>query len=111
MDLNKQFLTRYHDQNKAQIEYKDIRDTIYIGERSNFTIQTHYGIITKAFNDKSDKGPIYSLTEKPKVTKFEGGLKEEISPEFLLRITQTGSYLMTLEINLSTTIISYSHCS
>ena len=74
MDLKKHLLTESHDKKARQSE-KTIRDTYYISERRKFTIETYYGIITKAFNDLADVGYVYSLTKEHKVTKFEGVLK------------------------------------
>ena len=51
LDLNKQLLIKSHDQNKAHRQDNYISDILYIWEMRNFTIETYYGIITKAFND------------------------------------------------------------
>ena len=76
-DFNSHFRNAAHNDNKASNANLAISQAVYRGERRNFTLETYYGIMSKAFNDLGDAGVEHSLNEQKKVTAFEQGLKEQ----------------------------------
>lgn len=53
-----------------------MNNAVYKGDRQNFTLETYYSIMSKAFNDLEAAGPAHSLSEQQKITKFKQGLKD-----------------------------------
>ena len=64
-------------ENKASAATQAISNAVYKGDRQHFTLENYYSIMAKAFNDLSQAGPAHSLSEQQKITKFEGGLRDE----------------------------------
>ena len=98
-------------QNKAQQSEKAISDTVYIEELRNFTIETYYVILTKAFNNLADEGLYTVLWKNRRLIILKAALKGKIPSVIWLWIAYTGKALMILERYLRTNIISYSHIS
>ena len=61
-----------------------ISNAIYKGERRNFTLDTYYDIMSKAFNDLEEAGPSYALNSQQKVTTFENGLKDQVAIQWYI---------------------------
>lgn len=63
-DFNNHFRNAAHNDNKASNANLAISQAVYRGERRNFTLETYYGIMSKAFNDLGDAGAAHSLNEQ-----------------------------------------------
>ena len=63
-------------ENKATSATTAMNNAVYKGDRQNFTLETYYSIMAKAFNDLEAAGPAHALSEQQKITKFEQGLKD-----------------------------------
>lgn len=63
--------------NKASSAKQAIANAVYRGERRNFTLDSYYHIMSKAFNDLQLAGDAHTLNEHQKVLTFEGGLKDK----------------------------------
>ena len=46
-------------------------------DRRNFTLETFYNVMSQAFLELEQSGPVYALSEEQKITRFEGGLAED----------------------------------
>ena len=53
-----------------------MNSAVYIGDSRNFTLETHYTIQLKAFNDLSTAGSAHGLNDTKKINAFEQGLKD-----------------------------------
>ena len=71
------FANETYKQNIATVAENTMTNAVYNGPRKNFSIETYYTIMTKAFNDLATAGPSHQLNEEQKITKFESGIKEE----------------------------------
>ena len=49
---------------------------IYRGDRRNFTLETYYTVMSKAFNDLAEAGAAHALNDIKKVSAFEQGLQD-----------------------------------
>ena len=54
-----------------------ISNAVYKGGRQHFTLENYPSIMAKAFNYLKQAGPAHVLTEQQKITKFEGGLRDD----------------------------------
>ena len=102
--MKKQFLIKSHDQNKAQRPENYISDILYIWGIMNFTIETYYGIITKAFNDLwLMQFPYTILRKNKKLLSLKVWLKKKSTSVNWLRLTYPGNSLMKQETHLRNT--------
>ena len=76
LDLDSHFRNDTHRENLASKANLSLSNVIYKGERRNFTLETYYSIMTKAFNDLALAGPTHALNEEKKVMTFEQGLRD-----------------------------------
>ena len=76
LEIKEHFQNRAYFNNKATTANKALTETKYFGNRRNFTLETYYAIITKAFNDLEEAGTAHQLSEEQKITKFETGLED-----------------------------------
>ena len=63
--------------NKASSAKQAINNEAYRGEKRNFTLESYYNIMSRAFNDLAIAGEGHALNEQQKVLTFEGGLKDK----------------------------------
>ena len=68
----KEFVKQYKNdaylENKTSSANQATSNAVYKGERRNFTLDTYYEIMNKAFNDLEEAGPSHILTSQQKVT-------------------------------------------
>ena len=74
--FNAHFKNALFLENKAAAATNSMNNAVYKGDCQHFTLETYYGIMSKAFNDLELAGAAHTLTEQQKITKFEHGLKE-----------------------------------
>ena len=76
-DIENHFRNDAFLDNKASNAIQAMSQAVYKGERRNFTLETYYGIMSKAFNDLEHAGTVHALNEQKKVTAFEQCLKDQ----------------------------------
>ena len=62
--------------NKATADTNTINSAVYNGYRRNFTLETHYTIMSKAFNYLDVSGSADALNDAKRINAFEQGLKD-----------------------------------
>ena len=77
MELKSHFHNEAYKQNLSMAANKSLSEVKYYGERRNFSLKTHYYLMSKNFNMLEMAGKTHLLTEEQKIIKFEAGLKED----------------------------------
>ena len=74
------FESHFHNEsyltNKASTATAILNSALYRGDRRNFTLETYYTVMSKAFNDLAESGPAHALNDVKKVSTFEQGLQD-----------------------------------
>ena len=79
------FANETYMDNLSTTANNNMNNAVYNGPRKNFTIETYYTIMTTAFNDLATAGTAHALNEEQKISKFEGGIKEEKAISFIIQ--------------------------
>ena len=76
LDFESHFRNESYLTNKASAATASMNSSVYRGDRRNFTLETYYTVMSKAFNDLAEAGVAHSLNDVKKVSMFEQGLQE-----------------------------------
>ena len=76
LDFESHYRNAAYLANKASAATMSMNNALYNGDRRNFSLETYYTVMCKAFNDLEDAGIAHALNDVKKVTAFEGGLKD-----------------------------------
>ena len=76
-DFESHFRNASYLTNKAAAAMTAMNNAVYNGDRRNFTLETYYTVMSKAFNDLADAGVAHALNDVKKIAAFEQGLKDQ----------------------------------
>ena len=75
-DFESHFRNESYLTNKATAATAILNAALYRGDRRNFTLETYYTVMSKAFNDLAESGPAHALNDVKKLSTFEQGLQD-----------------------------------
>ena len=84
LDFINHYANSTHIENKATEANNILKNTVYLGVRRNFTIETYYTRFSTAFNKLSKCGRAHHLSEIQKIQQFDSNLKEAEALKFAI---------------------------
>ena len=84
LELKGHLRTESYEETKTSKANYIIQSVHYDGNRK-FTLQYYHNLVSKAFVQLEEVGPVYTLKEDPKINSFENGLKETTDINFSIR--------------------------
>ena len=84
IDFQQHYANRTHLQNKAATANKTLDNTVYVGVRRNFDVETYYQRFQDAFNKLSKCGIEHRLSEPQKILKFQANIREKEATKFAI---------------------------